>query len=95
MDVTIGWPGKVHDARVLVNSNFYHCAMAGQLLPDWKRVINGVEVPLLILGDPAYPLLVSGCCCKEVYKYPHNITYPYSTCISSLLQQHPHFFVHF
>ena len=57
LDVTIGWPGKVHDARVLVNSNFYHRAMAGQLLPDWKRVINGVEVPLLILGDPAYPLL--------------------------------------
>ena len=48
----IGWPGKVHDARVLVNSNFYQRAMAGQL-PDWKRIINGVEVPLLILGDPA------------------------------------------
>ena len=31
--------------------------MAGQLLPDWKQVISGVEVPLLILGDPAYPLL--------------------------------------
>ena len=26
---------------------------------------------------------VSGWCCKEVYKFPHNITYPYSTCISS------------
>ena len=25
----------------------------------------------------------SGWCCKEVYRYPHNITYPYySTCIS-------------
>ena len=32
--------------------------------------------------------VVSGCC-KEVYRYPHNITYPYSTCISSFLQQHP------
>ena len=27
--------------------------------------------------------VASGCCCKEVYRYPHNITYPYSTCISS------------
>ena len=27
--------------------------------------------------------VVSGCCCKEVYRYPHNITYPYSACISS------------
>ena len=26
---------------------------------------------------------VSGCCCKEVYRFPHNIIYPYSTCISS------------
>ena len=26
--------------------------------------------------------VVSGCCCKEVYRFPH-ITYPYSTCISS------------
>ena len=40
--------------------------------------------------------VVSGCYCKEVYRYPHNITYPYSTCISSFLQQkHPYFFVHF
>ena len=21
-------------------------------------------------------------CCKELYRLPHNITYPYSTCIS-------------
>ena len=39
--------------------------------------------------------VVSGCCCKEVYRYSHNITYPYSTCISSFLQQHPYFFLHF
>ena len=25
----------------------------------------------------------NGCCCKEIYRFPHNITYPYSTCISS------------
>ena len=37
--------------------------------------------------------VVSGCC-KEVYRFPH-ITYPYSTCIRSFLQQHPYFFVHF
>ena len=38
--------------------------------------------------------VVSGWCYKEVYRFPH-ITYPYSTCISSFLQQHPYFFVHF
>ena len=29
--------------------------------------------------------VVSGCCCKEVYRYPHNYYFPYSTCISSFL----------
>ena len=32
----------------------------------------------------------SGCGCKEVYKFPH-ITYSYSSCICSFLQQHPYF----
>ena len=27
--------------------------------------------------------VVSGCCCKAVYRYP--ITFPYSTCISSFV----------
>ena len=57
MDVNIGWPGKVHDARVLANSSCYKKACNGTLLPDWSRNIGGVNVPLLILGDPAYPLL--------------------------------------
>ena len=57
MDAYIGWPGKVHDARVLVNSSLYRKAMSGTLLPDWKRTIFGVQVPLVILGDPAYPAL--------------------------------------
>ena len=25
-------------------------------------------------------VVVSGCCCKKVYKFSHNITCPYSTC---------------
>ena len=35
--------------------------------------------------------VVSGCCCKEVYRYPHNnyITFPYSTCISSFCSSIP------
>ena len=34
--------------------------------------------------------MASGCGCKEVYRFPH-ITYPYSSCICSFLQQHPYF----
>ena len=34
--------------------------------------------------------VVIECGCKEVYRFPH-ITYPYSSCICSFLQQHPYF----
>ena len=34
--------------------------------------------------------VTSGCGFKEVYRFPH-ITYPYSSCICSFLQQHPYF----
>ena len=42
--------------------------------------------------------VVSGCCCKEVYRNPHNnYTFPYSTCISffGAAASRPYFFVHF
>lgn len=53
----IGWPGRVHDARVLRNSKLYHKGQSRQLLPNRTKFINGVEVPLVILGDPTYLLL--------------------------------------
>ena len=27
--------------------------------------------------------VASGCCCKEIYRFIHNIIYPYSSCTSS------------
>ena len=38
--------------------------------------------------------VATGCGCKEVYRFP-NTTYPYSSCISSFLQQHPYFLFFF
>ena len=29
----------------------------GTLLPNTHRTINGIEVPIVIVGDPTYPLL--------------------------------------
>ena len=31
--------------------------MNGSLFPEWKKTIAREEIPLLVLGDPAYPLL--------------------------------------
>ena len=42
--------------------------------------------------------MVSGCCCKEVYRYPNNNYYFFVLplyYIALFWQQHPYFFVHF
>ena len=41
----------------LYNSSLYHKGNNGTLFPESKREIGGVEVPVVVLGDPAYPLL--------------------------------------
>ena len=43
---------------MLVNSSFYRKDSTGSLVPDWTRNFGSVKVPLLVLGDPAYPLLL-------------------------------------
>ena len=48
MDVYIGWPGKVHDARVFANSRVFKHGNEGTLFPDWKKDISGVQVNELI-----------------------------------------------
>lgn len=48
---------KVHDAHVFSISSFYRKACDGTLCPAWTKQMNGVNVPLLFLEDPAYPLL--------------------------------------
>ena len=45
---------------------------------------SGWNLWVLLVG------VASGCGCKEVYRFPH-ITYPYSSCICTFLQQHPYF----
>ena len=56
-DVNIGWPGSVHDARVLVHSELYRKAISGEHLPPASaKCISGVQVPPYLIGDAAYPL---------------------------------------
>ena len=55
LDVCVGWPGSVHDARKLGNSKSYAKCESGSFLPNWPTICNST-VPLVMLGDPAYPL---------------------------------------
>ena len=46
LDVNIGWPGKVHHARVFVNFSFYLKVNAGTFFPVWSvGTISPAEVP--------------------------------------------------
>ena len=47
----------MHNARVLANSELYPRDQMGVLFPVQPKQVEDVSVPLLILGDPAYPLL--------------------------------------
>nr|XP_048696687.1 uncharacterized protein LOC125632479 [Caretta caretta]XP_048696688.1 uncharacterized protein LOC125632479 [Caretta caretta] len=56
-DINVGWPGNVHDARIFRNSGLFEQLQEGTYFPDQKITIGDVEMPIVILGDPAYPLL--------------------------------------
>ena len=49
MAVYIGWPGKVHDACVFVNSSLYQKGKSGTPLPDWRKNICGMDVCFIVM----------------------------------------------
>nr|XP_055073085.1 uncharacterized protein LOC129453050 [Misgurnus anguillicaudatus] len=58
-DIYVGWPGRTHDARVLSNSPIFKMAeeQGGYLFPHENSMsVNGVDVPVHLIGDAAYPL---------------------------------------
>ena len=55
VDIYVGWPGRVHNARVFANSTLYKKGQDGVLLPNWTETISGKDVPLVILGDLLIP----------------------------------------
>ena len=56
LDVCIGWPESVHDARVFAHLNLYKKITRGHLVPNQSTTISGVCVPLHMIGDSAYPM---------------------------------------
>ena len=55
-DIYVGWPGNVHDARVLAHSSIYAKASHGEIFPEDKIKIKDTDVPIFLIGDSAYPL---------------------------------------
>ena len=54
LDICIGWPKSVHDARVFVHLNVYKKFTHEHLIPNKLVTIFVVCVPLYTIGDSAY-----------------------------------------
>jgi len=63
LDVHVKWPRSVHDGRVFGNSRINRLLREERLMCN-KKILPGYEnIPVTLLGDPAYPLLPY--CMKE------------------------------
>lgn len=70
MDVDVRWPGSVHDGRVFANSRINKLLKEEKLPMLYKEILPGHDkVPVISLGDPAYPLLPH---CMKEFLNAHN-----------------------
>ena len=68
LDVSTGFPGSVHDARMLRTSTLYQKCEADELLTHPEKIIEEMHVRLLLLEDGAYSSTT-----WLVKPYPSNI----------------------
>ncbi|XP_043947729.1 uncharacterized protein LOC122818156 [Drosophila biarmipes] len=54
-DVSIKFPGSVHDATVFKESGIFENHILN--IPEFIKLVDNKEIPFIIQGDPAYPLL--------------------------------------
>ena len=68
LDVSTGFPGSVHDARMLRASTLYQKCEANELLTHPEKIMEEMRVRPFLLGDRAYPSTT-----WLVKPYPSNI----------------------
>ena len=54
--VAVGYPGSIHDARVLRKSGIFDVAENEEILSARTRMVNGGLVKPMLVGDSAYPV---------------------------------------
>ena len=58
--MNVGWPGRIHDARVLGNSELYYKGEKNELFPHkTKKLVcpsKEIAMPIVLLGDATFPL---------------------------------------
>ena len=57
LSIDAGFPGSVHDARMLENSWVYNAAVDREILASPTIVINDFVISPYLLADPAYPIV--------------------------------------
>ena len=56
LDITVGYPGSLHDARVFSLSPIFNAISNGIIMTGPTQMISGISVGPLLSGDSAYPL---------------------------------------
>ena len=52
----MGTPGNTHNSTYFQSTDLWNRIEAGLVITDQVEVVNGLEIPPLILGDGAFPL---------------------------------------
>ena len=71
LDVATGFPGCMHDARVLQHSALFGMARKGEILSKPSDQNNHVTIKPVLLADGAYPLSTW---MMKPYAYSPNLT---------------------
>ncbi|CAM4598534.1 unnamed protein product [Lepidochelys olivacea] len=56
INISMGWPGKVHDAHIFRNSGLFQKLQEGTVFPDQKIAVGDVEMPNNYPWGPSLPL---------------------------------------